>query len=148
MGTAPTVIFNKPFLGYGADQISAIDRLNASKISFLTKVWTTEGFKDVYWVAILVFYGLSGLISMVWMFWRLYYCSRMIYKVSNEQITKEISLSVNYIIIVTSFLLFFNRTIEFRIYGFYFWFLSGLMFSLYLQEKNQRFESVREKEII
>lgn len=145
MGTAPTVIFNKPFLGYGADQISAIDRLNASKISFLTKVWTTEGFKDVYWVAILVFYGLSGLISMVWMFWRLYYCSRMIYKICNEQITKEIALSVNYIIIVTSFLLFFNRTIEFRIYGFYFWFLSGLMFSLYLQEKSQKLKSVREE---
>jgi hypothetical protein len=136
IGIVPTVIFNKPILGYGADQISAIDGLNASKISFLTKVWTEEGFKDVYWAAILTFYGLAGLISMAWMFWRLYYCARMIYKFSNQQITKEISLAVRYIVISTSFLLFLNRAIEFRIYGFYFWLLPGLMFSLYIQEKN------------
>ena len=144
IGTAPTVIFNRPFLGYGADQVSAIDSLNASKISFLTKVWTTEGFKDVYWVAILTFYGLAGLISLVWMFWRLYYSAQNIYKFSSEQITKEISLSVKYIIIITSFLLFFNRTIEFRIYGFYFWLLPGLMFRLYIQERTQVWELRKE----
>jgi hypothetical protein len=60
----------------------------------------------------------------------------MIYKFSNQQITKEISLAVRYIVISTSFLLFLNRAIEFRIYGFYFWLLPGLMFSLYIQEKN------------
>ncbi len=136
IGIVPTVIFNKPILGYGADQISAIDGLNTSKISFLTKAWTEEGFKDVYWVAIFAFYGLAGLISIVWIFWRLYYSARMIYKYSNEQITKELSLSVSYVVISTSFLLFLNRTIEFRIYGFYFWLLSGLMFNLYIQERN------------
>lgn len=137
IGIAPTVIFNKPILGYGGDRNSVIDDLNASKISFLTKVWTVQGFKDVYWVAILTFYGLAGLISMVWMFWRLYYCAVTIHKVARERITQEISLAVTYIVTISAFLLFFNQTIEFRTYGFYFWFLSGLMFNLYGQEKNQ-----------
>ena len=148
IGIVPTVIFNKPILGYGADQISAIDGLNASKISFLTKVWTEEGFKDVYWAAILTFYGLAGLISMAWMFWRLYYCAKMIGKFSNEQITKEISLAVRYIVISTSFLLFLNRALEFRIYGFYFWLLPGLMFSLYIQEKNNSDNFVKKQSVI
>jgi hypothetical protein len=145
IGIVPTVIFNKPILGYGADLSSTIDELNASKISFLTKVWTEEGFKDVYWVTILAFYGLAGLSSMVWMFWRLYYCAAMIYKVSQEQITKETSLAVTYIAMITVFLLFFNQTIEFRIYSFYLWLLSGLMFSLYFQEKKKTDNFLKEE---
>ena len=35
IGNVPTVLANKPLLGYGADQNTTIERLNKSKRSFL-----------------------------------------------------------------------------------------------------------------
>ena len=55
IGNVPTVLVNKPILGYGADQNSTIEKLNMSKRSFLLKILSKNGFKDVYWVAILCF---------------------------------------------------------------------------------------------
>ncbi len=134
-GIPLTVIYNKPFLGYGPDQLLTIENLNNSPTSFLTKVWTKEGFKDVYWVAIMAFYGVAGLSTMIWTFYRLYRWAKIIYIRTQKKVIKEISLSVLAITLVTVFLLFFNRTIEFRIYSLYFWLFPGLMFNLYSQEK-------------
>ncbi len=134
-GIPLTVIYNKPFLGYGPDQLLTIENLNNSPTSFLTKVWTEEGFKDVYWVAIMSFYGVAGLSTMIWTYYRLYRWARIIYIRTQKKVIKEISLSVLAITLVTIFLLFFNRTIEFRIYSLYFWLFAGLMFNLYSQEK-------------
>ena len=130
-----TVIYNKPFLGYGPDQLLTIENLNNSPTSFLTKEWTKEGFKDVYWVALLAFYGIAGLSTTIWIFYRLHRWARIIYNRTQKKVIKEISLSVMVIILITAFLLFFNRTIEFRIYSIYFWLLPGLMFNLYREEK-------------
>lgn len=130
-----TVIYNKPFLGYGPDQLLTIKNLNNSPTSFLTKEWTQEGFKDVYWVAIVAFYGVAGLFTTIWIFYRLYRWARTIYNRSKKKVIKEISLFVMTTTLSTVLLLFFNRTIEFRIYSLYFWLLPGLMFNLYSKEK-------------
>ncbi|WP_319420613.1 hypothetical protein [Pleurocapsa sp. FMAR1] len=130
-----TVIYNKPFLGYGPNELLTIENLNNSPTSFLTKEWTQEGFKDVYWVSIMAFYGIAGLFTVAWMFYRLYKWSKIIYFRTQKTVIKEISLCVLTITLTTTFLLFFNRTIEFRIYGLYFWLFPGLMFNLYSKEK-------------
>ena len=72
LGNVPTVIANKPILGYGADQNTTIERLNQSKRSFLFKILSKKGFKDVYWVAILCFYGVLGLGLFILIFYRLF----------------------------------------------------------------------------
>ena len=141
-GIPLTVIYNKPFLGYGPDQLLTIENLNNSPTSFLTKEWTQQGFKDVYWVAILAFYGIAGLSTMIWIFYRLHRWARIIYNRTQKKVIKEISLSVMVIILITAFLLFFNRTIEFRIYSIYFWLLPGLMFNLYSEEKQEKLTSL------
>ena len=128
LGNVPTVIANKPILGYGADQNTTIDRLNKSKRSFLFKVLSKKGFKDVYWVAILCFYGVLGLGLFAFIFYRLFIASLRLYKQATNRITKEMALVMLCLVVVTVFLLFFNRTLEFRGYGFYFWMCAGILF--------------------
>ncbi len=128
LGNVPTVLANKPILGYGADQNTTIDRLNKSKRSFLFKVLSKKGFKDVYWVAILCFYGVLGLGLFAFIFYRLFFASLRLYKRTTNRITKEMALVMLCLVAVTVFLLFFNRTLEFRGYGFYFWMCAGILF--------------------
>ena len=141
IGNVPTVLLNKPILGYGADQNTAIERLNMSQRSFLLKVLSKEGFKDVYWVAILCFYGVLGLGFFALIFYKLFRYALSLYKraasttfildrgaaVSN--LTRRVAIIVLCLVAVTAFLLFFNRTLEFRGYGFYFWLCAALMFA-------------------
>ena len=145
IGNVPTVLVNKPVLGYGADQNTTIERLNMSKRSFLLKVLSKNGFKDVYWVAILCFYGVLGLGFFALIFFQLFRAALNLYKrsinvgaVSNRDIerrtptsrvTQQIAIIMLCLVAVTVFLLFFNRTLEFRGYGFYFWLCAGLMFA-------------------
>ena len=129
IGNVPTVLANKPLLGYGADQNTTIEKLNKSKRSFLLKILSKKGFKDVYWVAILCFYGVLGLGLFMFIFYRLFMASLKLYKRTLSKFTKEIAMVVLCLVVVTMFLLFFNRTLEFRGYGFYFWMCAGLMFA-------------------
>ena len=143
IGNVPTVLVNKPILGYGADQNTTIERLNMSKRSFLLKVLSKNGFKDVYWVAILCFYGILGLGFFALIFYQLFRAALKLYKRSinpsstvgaglvpaRSDVTQRIAIIMLCLVAVTVFLLFFNRTLEFRGYGFYFWLCAGLMFA-------------------
>lgn len=135
IGNVPTVLVNKPILGYGADQNTTIERLNASQRSFLLKILSKNGFKDVYWVAILCFYGLLGLGFFALIFYRLFRAALDLYRrsvstpLAASRLTRQISIIMLCLVAVTAFLLFFNRTLEFRGYGFYFWLCAGLMFA-------------------
>ena len=80
IGNVPTVLVNKPILGYGADQNSTIEKLNMSKRSFLLKILSKNGFKDVYWVAILCFYGVLGLVFFALIFYQLFRAALNLYK--------------------------------------------------------------------
>lgn len=135
IGNVPTVLVNKPILGYGADQNTTIERLNSSQRSFLLKILSKNGFKDVYWVAILCFYGLLGLGFFALIFYRLFRTALNLYKrsvgtsLAASHLTQQIAIIMLCLVAVTVFLLFFNRTLEFRGYGFYFWLCAGLMFA-------------------
>lgn len=127
VGNVPTILVNKPVLGYGPDRDKAIDALNHSQRSFLLKVWSKEGFKDVYWAAVLTFYGLAGLSAMIWMFVRLYRLAWRVRRRSPNGYERQIADAMIILVLVTAFLLFFNQTIEFRAFGFYFWLVAGLL---------------------
>ena len=141
IGNVPTVLVNKPILGYGADQNRAIERLNMSQRSFLLKVLSKEGFKDVYWVAILCFYGVLGLGFFALIFYKLFRYAFSLYRrtlsppsvengtVPVSRLTRRSAIIMLCLVAVTVFLLFFNRALEFRGYGFYFWLCAGLMFA-------------------
>ncbi len=141
IGNVPTVLVNKPILGYGADQNTTIEGLNMSKRSYLLKILSKSGFKDVYWVAILCFYGILGLGFFALIFYQLFRAALSLYKravgtssvvgegPAASYVTQRIAIIVLCLVAVTVFLLFFNRTLEYRGYGFYFWLCAGLMFA-------------------
>lgn len=141
IGNVPTVLVNKPILGYGADQNTTIEGLNVSKRSYLLKILSKSGFKDVYWVAILCFYGILGLGFFALIFYRLFRAALSLYKravspssvvdagAPASNVTQRIAIIMLCLVAVTVFLLFFNRTLEYRGYGFYFWLCAGLMFA-------------------
>lgn len=130
-----TVIYNKPFLGYGPDQLKTIDSINRDGTDFLTRKWEKQAFNDVYWSAQIAYYGFFGLSALIWLFYRLQKWARIIYSKTRCKIIKELSLSVIAITFTTMVLLFFNQFIEFRIYGLYFWLFPALILNLYHQEK-------------
>jgi hypothetical protein len=85
----------------------------------------------------LAYCGLVGVGALLFLLYRLYSSAWKVYKRAYDSRTREIA----FIVICTSgiapFLLFFYRTLRFRIYSFYFWLLPALMFTLYAQERKR-----------
>ncbi len=134
----PTVLANRPILGYGPDETATIERLNASSPSYLHKTLKSSGgFEDVYWAAMLAYYGIIGVILWILMFHALYRFARRVYENSSEKVARGIAITMICLVIVSIALLFFYRILEFRIFSFYFWLLAGLLVSLYFRERKQ-----------
>lgn len=129
IGNIPTVIVNKPVFGYGPDMDTAIENLNASKTSFLFRIWSADDFKDVYWVALLSFYGLAGLSMLIWIFARLYSSAWKAYRNPSTPAHRSAGVVMIITMIVTVFILFFSQSLEFRTYSFYFWLWAALVYA-------------------
>jgi hypothetical protein len=134
VGVAPTVLVNKPIFGYGPDEETTIERLNASQPSLLLNPVKQTGFEDVYWVAILAYYGMLGAGALALILYKLFNSAGNIFKRAVKDQTRHLALSVMCVVGLTPFLLFFYRVLEFRIFSSYFWLLSALMYSLHIQE--------------
>lgn len=141
LGTAPTALANRPFFGYGPDEETTIDRLNESRPSYLFARLSKRGFEDVYWVALLAYYGLAGVLAVIWLFLALFRSAKSIREWSSEGITKGVAMSVMCTALLTPFLMFFYRLLEFRVYSFYFWLLAATMYSLAVWERQRPGES-------
>lgn len=133
LGTAPTIIANKPLLGYGPDEETTINQINQSDPNYLLTPLTgrtANTFEDVFWVALLGYYGVLGVSIWVYLLYKLYREAWKIYRKTTDIVHRQISLSVVYSVALAPILLFFNQTLEFRIYGFYFWLFPAVMFAL------------------
>jgi hypothetical protein len=126
LGNVPTVLANRPLLGYGPDETTTIDRLNASQRSFLLRTWDRAGFEDVYWAALLSYYGVIGLAAFVWLFVRLFRAAGAGLRVEDAE-ARRLALAVRILVPVTCFLLFFGQFIEYRTYAAYFWAVAAMM---------------------
>lgn len=137
VNTVPAVLLERPILGYGPDTAAAVERLNTMDVPLVLENWgwRERGFKDVYWITILAYYGLAGLLLSIVLFLRLYSAAWRIYKTSIDKLTRQLAFAVICLVGVTAFLLFFNEALEFRAYGFYFWLLAALMFQMYSRER-------------
>jgi len=137
VNTIPAILLKRPLVGYGPDKEVVVGRLNTSDVPLLlgTWRWREQGFKDVYWVTILAYYGLLGLVLLIAVFFRLYSAAWHIYRTSVNRLTRQLALAVICLVGVTTFLLFFNEVLEFRAFGFYFWLIAALMFGLYSRER-------------
>lgn len=128
VGIPPTVLANRPLLGYGPDEDTTIQALNESNPSYLVMPARKIGFEDVYWVATLAYYGLIGLSLLALLFIRVAISTYAIAKRANTPLARGIALTAFSLSLLTPFLLFFYRVLEFRVYGFFFWLILALAY--------------------
>jgi hypothetical protein len=139
MNVPPIVIANSPLVGFGPDEETTIEKINQGRqnVSFVSERYKAKknGFEDVYWVALLAYYGFIGLGIVVLLLIKLYSSMLRIYQRTELRLTKNLAIVGICLTSVTILLLFFYRVLEFRIFSFYFWLLLGLLFGLYNLEQ-------------
>ncbi len=138
-GVPPIVLLTKPFLGYGPDENTTIESLNANLPRFNLPLmkkesFTKTGFEDVFWVALLAYYGLLGLATILMLFIKLYVSFLDIYKRTHLQLIRNLAATAAIIVVLVGYLLFFYRVLEFRSFSFYFWLIPGMLFNLHSAE--------------
>ena len=136
IGTIPTILANRPLLGYGPNQDTTIAAINASSPSFLLFEVRPNGFEDVYWMALLAYYGLFGTAAFGAVLVVLYRTARRIFLRSEQRMTRNMAVTVACLTAATIVLMLIYRVPEFRIYSFYLWLLPALLFSLDSQERS------------
>jgi hypothetical protein len=139
-GIPPIVLSTSPVLGFGPDEDNTIEKLNEKLPSFdlplfKQKAFRKNGFEDVYWTALLAYYGLLGLGIFIIFMIKFYKSIFDIYKKTSNPMTKNLAVTSLSIVGISIYLLFFYRVLEFRAFSFYFWLFPGLLFSLFSQEK-------------
>lgn len=135
-GVPPIVLYDKPLLGYGPDENTTIESLNANLPRFRLPLmrkdsFTKNGFEDVFWVALLAYYGLIGLGIIIILFYRFYTSFLEVHKNSHSQLTRNLAVAASSIVVMGAFLLFFYRVLEFRSFSFYFWLIPAILYNQY-----------------
>ncbi|RLJ21086.1 hypothetical protein DJ031_04170 [bacterium endosymbiont of Escarpia laminata] len=115
-------------LGFGPDPGHAIQLFVADR-SGLSQLLTYNSYRDVYWMALLVYFGILGFSIWMFLLWRLGRNANRIRKsqLSITPTVRKLAVTVLILIVVTFIYTFIERTLIIRAYAFYFWFLVGLL---------------------
>lgn len=136
LGVAPTALMNAPVLGYGPDQSFAIKQLNEARKNRLYKTLTKEGFEDVYWVALLCYTGLAGVIAVGWLGVRLAWtCAAVARRADGDAVVRWAGLAGLCVVLQCAVLMWFNRVPEVRAFSFYFWLLPALAYAAWADQQ-------------
>lgn len=142
LGIAPTALMNAPVLGYGPDQRHAIKQLNHEPRTRLYKTLTKEGFEDVYWVALLCYTGLAGVIAVLWLGVRLAWtCAAVVRGAQGDLTVRWAGLAGLCIVLQAVVLMWFNRVPEIRSFSFYLWLLPALAYAAWSAQHTGDFAS-------
>ncbi|GEM_PF-703216 len=124
----PVVLREKPVFGYGPDTTLALEKLSATELPAVYRVLKESIFEDVYWVAILTYYGLIGLLIFTGIFltvavtaWKKHLDR------ANGPLSQALGRMAFLMTVNAVFILFFYRALEFRVFGFYLWLFYGLL---------------------
>ncbi|MEZ6190797.1 MAG: hypothetical protein R3C45_05840 [Phycisphaerales bacterium] len=136
LGVAPTALMNAPVFGYSPDQAFAIKKLNEAYKTRLYKTLTKEGFEDVYWVALLCYTGLAGVIAVGWLGVRLAWtCAAVARGAAGDMVVRWAGLSALCVVLQCAVLMWFNRVPEIRSFSFYFWLLPALAYAAWADQQ-------------
>jgi hypothetical protein len=114
------------FFGYSADHTLLFERFRSieNRPSLLMK--SAAPIEDVYWIALLYYYGITGLFLLILFFYR-------IWRVIKTQFMSSLLISNNKILFIAVILLlltiplnFFNQAFEVRHFSFYLWLVIGI----------------------
>ncbi|MGA9532965.1 MAG: O-antigen ligase family protein [Anaerolineales bacterium] len=119
-------------IGYGSDTVRARELLIQEDPS-LERLTTFKVFEDVYWVAMLVYYGILGMIVFLTGYARTVW--NILPSIDRPGINAAVGTAAAIIAIVTLPAAFLERVFELRAYSFYLWLLMGLAISLVNRSK-------------
>jgi hypothetical protein len=137
---APAVLSSLNIFGYGADEDTAREKVVEKSNNSLSRLIYYRGFEDVYWVALLIYYGIFGVSIFLFILYKIYTTSKYVYLNTSHETMKVISMSMLGIVVFTVPLTFLVRTFEFRSFSFYFFLLAGLVFQEYIKLKKGKHE--------
>ncbi len=113
-------------LGYSPDEATARRRIAQNARGALDRILTYGPFEDVYWVALLSYYGLLGLGAFCWILVRLYRSAREVMSYTPGLWTRTAATSLASLLVLLIPLTFLVRTFEFRSLSLYLWLLGGV----------------------
>lgn len=134
-----TIISSHSWFGFGPDLEIARQNI-ASAISNpgdIKRIADIGPFEDVYWFAMLAYFGVVGLIIYFLILLRLYQVSKWLIKFSSNKVYKNLGVMFCTLIIVLVIYCFIERVLKFRPFSFYFWLLAGLVINAYYAQKSQ-----------
>jgi len=137
------VLGSGALIGFGPDQERATIQVAKVGGAALAKVVNYEALKDVYWVAILVFYGIFGVIIVLLLLWRAYRCCLAIARPCAIEIDRILAITVAMLAAFAVPLNLLVRAFEFRSFSFFIWLLFGVMVSRVMAEKEEASEVMR-----
>lgn len=113
-------------LGFSPDQETARRRIAERGQGALDRILTYGPFEDVYWVAMLSYYGLLGLGAFWWLLWRLYRAAREVMRHTPGLWTRTAATALAALLVLLVPLTFLVRTFEFRSLSLCLWLLAGV----------------------
>jgi hypothetical protein len=126
----PVVLREKPVFGYGPDTLLAIEKLSETELPVVYRALKESIFEDVYWVALLTYYGSFGLFTFIGIFLAVAVTAWKKHLDRAASPTSRALGRMAFLMVVNAvFILFFYRALEFRVFGFYLWFLAGIAIS-------------------
>ncbi len=135
--TPSALLHTSAVIGLGPDRTNVIAKLNA--LRFRKPIpefsWRVQGFEDVYWIALLSYYGVVGATLWLVILITLLSTAFIIHRRGRWATTKQLALATACLVPVTMVLLFFNQVLEFRGFAFLFWLIPGLMLNLARRER-------------
>ncbi len=121
------IIENVRLLGYGADEDNA-RLVMSNENEQLSKLMHYNAFNDVYWVAMLSYYGPIGL-SLFFLAIRYVYQNAKIITFSESLLYRNIGRVMCLMILVSVFAAFIERVYQFRSFAICFWAINGVIAS-------------------
>lgn len=120
-----SVLSSFRIIGYGPDEDTAKQAL-VDENPAISRLIEYSPLEDVYWVAMLLYYGPVGVGIMMVILYKLYLAATSLVARSIVPIETFIGGTCAVMVVVAFFYAFIERVFELRIFSFYFWFLMGI----------------------
>lgn len=121
--------------GYGPSGDESLGRMVKENVSGTMPFQNLGIINDVYWVALLSYYGFVGIIFLLIILYKIYKASMVVYKKSPSAIYSTVGLCMAVMVLLALPYTFIVRTFAFRPFAFYFWLLAGIVAAEYRRIK-------------
>lgn len=115
------------WLGFGPDPERARAGILRSGGASLHRLLAYRAFEDVYWVALLAYYGFLGVVLFVLVLARLTRAAWRLRRRAENEADTAVAVAFTVLALVVIPLSFLAPTFDFRTFAFYFWLLAGLV---------------------